>query len=254
MVDSPETLRTICLKTFVVLLRSDQQIWRNYLQENLDLPSPIDQPKRKQHRGESFSQSSSTNVLLLQRKDRSLFLDYFLRAYCPLNALLSDRLLTTLFQYDQLNDFTLRLFSGHVTCLKRLIIPIKSITRLSFDLLHQHANLTELEIVFKDSTSICPSNYSNFNDILDVYGSNVTRRRASSICPDESSSISEEFHDQKVLHGILTHLHPMTIERLKSLSLANYKFFSGSPLTPARKQSLADMSPLIKWYVHCGEF
>ena len=254
MVDSPETLRAICLKTFVQLLRADQQIWRTYLQENLEQPSPIDQQKRKQHRGESFSylsSSSSSSSFPPPRKDRSLFLDYFRRGYCPLNVLLSDRLLITLFRYDQLNDFTLRLFSGDVTCLKRLIIPIKSITRLSFDIFQQHPNLIELEIISKDSSaSICPSNQSNFNDIIDVYGSNATRRRSSraaSICHDDLPAMSDEYSDQKLLNGILTHLHPLTIERLKSLSLTNVKFFNGSASTPTRKYSIVDMSPLTKW-------
>jgi len=248
MVDTPETLRTICLKTFVQLLRTDQQIWRNILQENLDQTSPIDQQKRKQHRGESFSQFSSP-IIVSQRKDRSFFLDYFLRGFCPLNLLLSDRLLATLFRYDQLNDFTIRLFSGRVTCLKRLIIPIKSITRLSFDLFEEHPNLTDLEIIFKDSSSICPSNRSNFNDIIDVYGPHATRRRASraaSICHEEIPPMSDEFSDQKLLTGIFTHLHPLTIERLKSLSLTNFKFFNGTSTSSTRKYSMVDMSPLTK--------
>jgi hypothetical protein len=174
-----------------------------------------------------------------------------------------------------LNDFTLALFSSNVTCLKRFVINIKYLSRLQCHILNQHPNLIELEIIFKDSNSnrtinnmtneifyqhICPSIYSKFDDIYTIYSPFILHQKYSRIQtesrrPSVSNNhllphlpnSSDEFSHHKLLNGIFNNLNPVTIQRLKILSLSHYKFFAVSQTTAARKYSLADMSPLSKW-------
>jgi hypothetical protein len=175
---------------------------------------------------------------------------------------------------NQLNDFTLTLFSSNVTCLKRLVLNVIYLSRLQCHILNQHPYLNELEIIFKDPTcnrtnnstnelfyqQICPSINSKFDDIYTIYGplmlhhlhcqSQTEAKELSSsnrYLFQRSPSLSEGFSHQKLLNTILNSLHPLTFKRLKVLNIAHYKFFAAHHLTAARKHSLVDMSPLTKW-------
>jgi hypothetical protein len=293
MVDNPDKLTRICLRKFSSLLKSDQLIWKKQIEEHIDkyyreqtnhLTSSnlTDQQKRKYRRGESSCRTDEE--LTFQSMDylsneiighnQTLFIEYFLRGYCPLNSILSEHLANYLVTNDQLNDFTLSLFTSNVTCLKRFVINVKYLSRLQFDILNQHPNLIELEIIFKDSNSnrtinmtneifyqhICPSIYSRFDEIYTIYSPFIlhhkyarlpTESRRPSISNNHSlqylPNSSDEFSHHKLLNGIFNNLHPLTIDRLKSLSLSHYKFFAASHSTAARKYSLNDMSPLTKW-------
>jgi hypothetical protein len=291
MVDNPDTLNRICLRKFSSLLKSDQLIWKKQLEEYVDkyyreetnqLTSNFtDQQKRKHLRSESFRTDeeltthpidySSHEILLHNHR---LFIEYFLHGYCPLNSILSEHLVNYLITHDQLNDFTLSLFSSNVTCLKRFVINVKYLSRLQCHILNQHPNLIDLEIIFKDSNSnrtinmtnevfyqhICPSIYSKFDEIYTIYGPFILHHRYSRLQTESRRSSasnvnflqslpnsSDEFSHHKLLNGIFNNLHPVTIERLKILSLSHYKFFAATHSTAARKYSLADMSPLNKW-------
>ena len=287
MVDSPEKLSAICLRKFAALLKSDQRIWKQQISESIERTYREaqqhghlqwnDRQRRKHHRGEPCQvdeqsvDDASSNIL--NRRD-VLFLDTFLRGLCPLNATLSERLVNYLVRHDQLNDFTLTLFSPTVTFLKRLVINVKYLSRLSCHVLRQHPNLLELEITFKDSNPyrtilttnevfdqhICPSIHSTFEQIYTTYGPyflrhtypsasiDIRRPSASNQHPlQRLNNSSDEFSHHKLLNSILCNLHPLTIERLRVLSLAHYKFFAATHTTPARKYSVADMSPLTKW-------
>jgi hypothetical protein len=151
---------------------------------------------------------------------------------------------------NQLNDFTLTLFSSNVTCLKRLVLNVIYLSRLQCHILNQHPYLNELEIIFKDPTcnrtnnstnelfyqQICPSINSKFDDIYTIYGPLMLHHLH---CQSQTH--------QKLLNTILNSLHPLTFKRLKVLNIAHYKFFAAHHLTAARKHSLVDMSPLTKW-------
>ncbi|UJR15422.1 hypothetical protein I4U23_002367 [Adineta vaga] len=256
MVDNPDKLNVICLRKFASLLNTDQYIWKQNIEENIE------------------------NIIVeennpLKRKDyhQNFFLDYFRHGYCPLNSFLSEQLVQYLVTNDHLNDYTLSLFSSNVTCLKRLILNVKYITRLQCHIFNQHPNLIELNIIFKDCNSnrnnsktsqffyqhICPSIDSTADEIYTVYSPLIfhhkysriqnNSRRTSASSPSSTQHLrnsSDEFSHDKVLYGILSNLHPKTIESLKRLSLSYYKFFQTSNTTSARTYSLVDMSPLAK--------
>lgn len=281
MVEDPDKLNTICLRKFSSLLKSDQLIWKKQIEEYIDkhyreqnhqsgLNLP-DQQKRKQHRGESFhideelpTHSIDHTSNEIRFSNHNLFIEYFLRGYCPLSSMLSEHLANYLITHDQLNDFTLSIFSSNVTCLKKFVINVKYLSRLQCHILNQHPNLIELDIIFKDSNSnrtinmtnevfyqhICPSIYSNFDEIYTTYASfllhHIYSRRSSisntNILQNLPNS-SDEFSHHKLLNGIFNNLHPVTIQRLKILSLSHYKFFAITHTTSARKYSLADMRP-----------
>jgi len=291
MVDHPDKLTVICLRKFSSLLKSDQLIWKKQIEEQVDKfyreeqsPSILnlnDQQKRKHRRGESSriddespiqSMDCSNNDIVLH--NRTFFLEYFLRGFCPLNSILSEHLANYLVAHDQLNDFTLSLFSSNVTCLKRFVINIKYLSRLQCHILNQHPHIIELEIIFKDSHSnrttnmindifnqaICPSIYSKFHEIYTIYAPFMLHQKYSRLQTESRRTSvsnnyllqhlpnsSDEFSHHKLLNGIFSNLHPATIERLKVLSLSHYKFFAASNSTAARKYSLVDMSPLTKW-------
>ncbi|CAF1056271.1 unnamed protein product [Rotaria sp. Silwood1] len=320
MVDNPDKLCTICLRKFSSLLKSDQLIWKKQIEEQVDRVyreekhqaklNLTEQQKRKHHRGESCRideelpiQSINNTYDKIIFHNQRLFIEYFLHGYCPLNSILSEHLVNYLVAHDQLNDFTLSLFSSNTTCLKRFIINVKYLSRLQCHILNQHPNIIELDIIFTDSNSnrtinmtnegfyqhICPSIYSKFDEIYTIYGPFIlhhlysqlqTETRRSSISnntllqtesrrnsmsnnsllstePRRNSisnnsllqslpNSSDEFSHHKLLNGIFNNLHPLTIERLKILSLSHYKFFAASHSTAARKSSLVDMSPLTK--------
>jgi hypothetical protein len=283
MVESPDRLRIICFRKFSSLLKSDQLIWKKQIEEYVDkfyreekTHSTInDQQKRKHHRGESFrTDEELTTHSMNYSHHQTLFIEYFLQGFCPLNSILSEHLANYLVTHDQLNDFTLSLFSSNVTCLKRFVINVKYLSRLQCHILNQHPNIIELEIIFKDSNSnrtvnmineifyqhICPSIDSKFDDIYAIYSpfilhhkyslSQIEPRRSS---VSNTSSLqrlpysSDEFTHHKLLSGIFNNLNPVTSERLKILSLSHYKFFAASHTTAARKYSQSDMSPSSKW-------
>lgn len=203
--------------------------------------------------------------------NESLFLELFLRGLCPLNAILSERLANYLVKHHQLNDFTLTLFSSHVTCLKRFVLNVKYVSRLQCHMLNQHPHLSDLELIFKDSNLnrttdlfyqyICPSIDSKFDEIYTIYGAfalqEIQRRVRAEVkgfspsdgypMQQRSSNLFEGFSQQQLLHIILNNLHPLTFERLKILKVAHYKFFAAHHTTNIRKSSLVDMSPLTKW-------
>lgn len=291
MVDHPDKLCIICLRKISTLLKSDQLIWKKQIEEHVDKfyreelqqsqLSSNEQQKRKHHRGESCrtdeelpTQSSSNIYDKVLINNHKFFIEYFLHGHCPLNSILSEHLVNYLVTNDQLNDFTLSLFSSNVTCLKKLIIDVKYLSRLQCHLLNQHPNITELDIIFKDSNTnrtinmtneafhqhICPSIYSKFDDIYSIYGPFILHHkysrpqnesRRSSITSDlllkNLPNSSDEFSHHKLLNGIFSNLHPTTVERLKALSLSHYKFFAATHSTASRKHSLIDMSPLTKW-------
>ncbi|CAF4577558.1 unnamed protein product, partial [Rotaria sp. Silwood2] len=106
---------------------------------------------------------------------------------------------------------------------------------------------------------ICPSLYSKFDEIYTIYSPFIlhhiysriqTESRRNSLTNNSLlqnlPNSSDEFSHHKLLNGIFNNLQPITIERLKILSLSHYKFFAASHSTAARKSSLADMSPLTK--------
>jgi hypothetical protein len=285
MVDNPDKLNRICLRKFSSLLKSDQFIWKKQIEEQVyqhyqeqTNQSTIDQQQRKHHRSESFRIDDELSVQSMDYsiiRNQTLFLEYFLHGYCPLNSILSEHLVNYLITHDQLNDFTLSIFKANVTCLKRFVINVKYLSRLQCHILSQHPNLIELEIIFKDSNStrtihmtngnfyqhICPSIDSTFNDIYTIYGPFILHHKYSRLQSDSRRASasnnnnlleclpnsSDEFSHHKLLNGIFTNLHPMTIERLKLLSLSHYKFFATTQTSAARKYSPADMSPLTKW-------
>ena len=168
----------------------------------------------------------------------------------------------------------LTFFSSNATCLKRILLNVKYLSRLQCHILNQHPYLIELKIIFKDSNSnrsnnianelfyqhICPSIHSSFDDIYTIYGpfilhnlhcrSEADLKRISlsnRYLFQRSPVLSEGFSHQKLFHTILINLHPLTFERLKILNIANYKFFAAYHSTATRKHSLVDMSPLTKW-------
>ena len=272
MVDSPDRLCTLCLRKISSALLADQHRWKQYVQsciakiyqdeQHPSTSSLTIHQKRKYHRGEHGQVDDDASVQPMDDSSTDmtsryppLFLEHFLQGLCPLNSTLSERLATYLVQHDLLNDFTLALFSSNVTCLKRVVINVKYLSRLQCHVFNQHPTLVELELVFTDPhrtanlanerfyQRICPSSLSNIEDIYAAYGPFMLphgRRRAS------ATSLSDEFSHHKLLNAILTHLHPLTIARLKVLSLSHYKFFGTPQTTPARKYALADMSPLSR--------
>jgi len=197
--------------------------------------------------------------------------EQFLRGIYPLNSILSERLINYLIRHNQLNDFTLTLFSSNVTCLKRITLNVKYLSRLQCHILNQHSHLIELKIIFKESRSnnstnelfyqhICPSINSRFDEIYTIYGplifhhlhcrsqTDLTRISLSNRYLFQRSPIlSESFSHQKIFNTILNNLHPLTYERLKILNISHYKFFAAYNSTATRKHSLVDMSPLTKW-------
>jgi hypothetical protein len=197
-----------------------------------------------------------------------LFLERFLHGQCQLNSILTERLATYLVKHNQLNDFTLTLFSSRVTCLKRLVLNVKYLSRLQCHILNQHAYLTELELIFKDSNNtrtndlfyqfVCPPIDAKFDDIYTTYGAFVLNDvRSSTHVKDSltsnqylfprSSHLAEGFSHQKLLNIILNSLHASTYGRLRSLKVAHHKFFAAYHMVTTRKSSLVDMSPLTKW-------
>lgn len=197
----------------------------------------------------------------------SLFILYFRRGFCPLNSILSERLMSYLVKNHQLNDFTLALFSSNVTSLTRLILNVKYLSRLQCHILREHAHLTEVELIFKDSNPtrtnqlfyqyLCPSIESKFEEIARIYGSLIlqsiqlkSKTASPSFFERSFSSFSEEFSHQKLFHIIFHSFHPSIFERLKVLKISHFKFFAAYPLTPSRKSSHVDMSPLTKCSSH----
>lgn len=276
MVDTPEKLRAICLRKFSSLLKFDQYRWKKQIEEQVERfyheqhpHSPENrltthQPRRRHHRTESSEEDFANQSI----NHHGYFIEYFLHGHCPLNSLLTEHLANYLITQDQMNDFTFSLFSSSVTCLKRFVINVKYLTRLQLHLLNEHSNLTELEILFKDSNPhrspesfyqhLCPSVNSSFEDIYSIYASLIFRqkysrpransRKTSTTTTTENifehlPNSSDEFSHHRLLNGIFTNLHPATIDRLKSLSLSHYKFFIASQISAARKYSLADMVP-----------
>ncbi|CAM2719778.1 unnamed protein product [Rotaria socialis] len=290
MVDTPDKLCIICLRKLSSLLKADQFLWKKQIEEHVDRVyceeiqqaklNVNDEQKRKHHRGESSRTGGESAIQSIDNSDDKslynnprLFIEYFLRGYCSLNSILTEHLVNHLVANDQLNDFTLSLFSSHTTSLKRLVINIKYLSRLQCHLFNQHPNIVELEIIFKDSNSnrtinmtnevfyqhICPSLYSKFDDIYTIYGPFILHHKyprspAESRRPSLTNNpilrnlpnSSDEFSHHKLLHGIFSNLHPITIDRLKTLSLSHYKFFAATHSTAVRKHSLVDMSPLVK--------
>ncbi|CAF4620627.1 unnamed protein product, partial [Rotaria sp. Silwood2] len=290
MVDNPDRLCIICLRKFSSLLKSDQLIWKKQIEEQVnrvyceekqqDKFNLIEQQKRKHHRGETCRTDEELPIQTINNTDdkiilhnQRLFIEYFLCGYCPLNSVLSEHLVNYLVRHDQLNDFTLSLFSSNSTCIKRFVINVKYLSRLQCHILNQHPNIIELDIIFKDSNSnrtinmtnegfyqhICPSLYSKFDEIYTIYSPFIlhhiysriqTESRRNSLTNNSLlqnlPNSSDEFSHHKLLNGIFNNLQPITIERLKILSLSHYKFFAASHSTAARKSSLADMSPLTK--------
>ena len=261
--DSPEKLRAICLRRFSSLLKSDQYRWKKQIEEQMERfyheqhpRSPEDQPRRRHHRTESSEEDFANQSI----DHHGYFIEYFLHGHCPLNSLLTEHLANYLITQDQMNDFTFSLFSSSVTCLKRFIINVKYLTRLQLHLLNEHSNLIELELLFKDSNShrspesfyqhLCPSINSSFEDIYSIYASVIFHQKYSRKKSTTTENIfehlpnsSDEFSHHRLLNGILNNLHPVTVDRLKSLSLSHYKFFIASQTSAARKYSLADMVP-----------
>lgn len=262
MMDNPEKLRAICLRRFSSLLKFDQYRWKKQIEEQVERfyheqhpRSPENPPQRRHHRTESSEVDYTDH--------HGYFIEYFLRGHCPLNSLLTEHLANYFISQDQMNDFTFTLFSSSVTCLKRFIINVKYLTRLQLHLLHEHSNLIELEILFKDSNPhrspesfyqhLCPSINSSFEEIYSIYASFIfhhkyAHSRKTSTTTSENvfehlPNSSDEFSHHRLLNAIFNHLHPMTIDRLKSLSLSHYKFFIASQTSAARKYSLADMVP-----------
>lgn len=271
MVDNPDKLRQICLRKFVGILKSDENLWKRQIEEriiqhyfnekNNQIINSNEQQKRKQHRGESFGQEDGiqittnqhqTTTHLIPSQNSTFFIEYFLRNHCRLNSNLSEDLVKYLIKHDQFNDFTFAFFTSNFTCLKRFIINTKYISRLQCHILNQHPNLTELEIIFKDShvnrplsvtnndfyQHICPPINSNFEDINSIYAPFIIHRQSL------TTNLSDEFSQHKLLNLVFNNLHPITIERLRSLNLSHYKFFTNTQTTPARQYSLTDMSPV----------
>ncbi|CAF3983437.1 unnamed protein product, partial [Adineta steineri] len=285
MVDNPDKLCTICLRKFASLLKYDELIWKKQIEQCIDQiyqeekgqSTLNDQRKRKYHRTDEENITLPTNFSIYEAQfksiNRSSFLEQFLRGICPLNSILSERLANYLVRHNQLNDFTLTFFSSNITCLKRIVLNVKYLSRLQCHMLNQHPYLTELKIIFKDTNSnrsnnttnelfyqhICPSINSKFEDIYTVYGSLILHHLYCRLQTDStrislsnrylfqrSPTLSEGFSHQKLLNSILNSLHPSTFERLKILNIAHYKFFAAYHSTGTRKHSLADMSPLTK--------
>ncbi len=173
-----------------------------------------------------------------------------------------------------MNDFTLTFFSSNVTCLKRIVLNVKYLSRLQCHILNQHPYLIELKIIFKDSNfnrsnnttnelfyqHICPSINSKFDDIYTIYGPLILHHLHCQSQADlirislsnrylfqRSPTLSDGFSHQKLFNTILNNLHPLTFERLKILNIAHYKFFAAYHSTATRKYSLVDMSPLTNW-------
>ena len=286
MVDNPEKLCKICLQKFTSLLKSDELIWKKQLEECLDQiyrtdknqSALNDQKKRKFYRTDEDNLTQRIDYNTYEKKLKSntqyLFINRFLHGICPLNSILSERLIDYFVRNNQLNDFTLSIFSSNITCLKRIILNVKYLSRLQCHILSQHSSLIEIKILFKDSNStrinnttneffyqyICPSITSKFEDIYSIYNSliyhhlyyrsqtDLTRiSQSNRYLFQRSPTLSEGFSHQKLFHTILNNLHPLTFERLKILHIAHYKFFAAYHSTATRKHSLADMSPLTKW-------
>lgn len=210
----------------------------------------------------------------MKSRNRSSLLERFLQGICPLNYTLSERLADYLVRYNRLNDFTLSLFTSNLTCLKRIVLNVKYLSQLQCHILQEHQNLVDLKIIFKESNNdrlnpkvnelfyqhICPSFYSKFDDIYKIYGpfilhhlyeqsqTNSNRQSLSNrYLFQRSPSLLEGFSHQKIFNTILNSLHPLTYERLKTLTITHYKFFAAYHCTAVRKHSLVDMSPLNKW-------
>lgn len=286
MVDTPDKLCAICLRKILSLLKYEELRWKKQIEECVEQicrieknqSISVDHRKRKYPRTDD-EPSNPINHLIdynayerkLHSNTRSLFLEQFLRGHHPLNSTLSERLANELVRHNQLNDFTLALLSSNVTCLKRLTLNVKYLSRLECHRLNQYSSLIELKILFKEFTvnrmtndsfyqHICPSIESNFEDIYSIYGPLIFHHLHCQ-SPNElnrislsnrylfqrSPTLSEGFSHQKLFHAILNHLHPLTYERLKSLHIAHYKFFAAYHSTATRKHSLVDMSPLTKW-------
>ncbi|CAF2751252.1 unnamed protein product [Rotaria sp. Silwood2] len=130
MVDNPDRLCIICLRKFSSLLKSDQLIWKKQIEEQVnrvyceekqqDKFNLIEQQKRKHHRGETCRTDEELPIQTINNTDdkiilhnQRLFIEYFLCGYCPLNSVLSEHLVNYLVRHDQLNDFTLSLFSSN---------------------------------------------------------------------------------------------------------------------------------------------
>ena len=187
---------------------------------------------------------------------------------------MSERLANYLLRYDQLNGFTLSLFSSNVTCLRRFVINVKYLSQFQYHILNRQPNIIELEIIVNDSNSnhitnmmndifyqrICPSIYSAFDEIYRIYSPFIVHHKCSrSLLGSRLTSISnnflfrylphssDEFSHNKLLNGILSNLHSGTIERLKLLNLSHYQFFAASYSTVMRRYTFVDMLPLIKW-------
>ncbi|UJR31306.1 hypothetical protein I4U23_018804 [Adineta vaga] len=286
MVDNPDKLCTICLHKFVSLIKYDELIWKKQIEHYVDKiyrdeknqSSLNDQRKRKYYRtDEERSTDQTIDVSVyesqLESHRRSSYLEQFLLGLCPLNTILSERLSHHLVRHNQLNDFTLTFFSSNVTCLKRIILNVKYLSRLQCHILNQHPYLNELKILFKESNNsrsnvstnelfyqhICPSKTSKLEDIYTIYGPLILHQLYCQSQGDlprislvnrylfqRSPTLSEGFSHQKLFYTILNSLHPLTYQRLKILNIAHYKFFAAYHSTVTRKHSLVDMSPLTK--------
>ncbi|CAF3632366.1 unnamed protein product [Rotaria socialis] len=293
MVDNPDKLREICLRKFVSLLKYDEFIWKkqiegciNQIYEKEKSQSSLNGQRKRKY---NTTDDDDDNSTLVQKVDYSIyetqlkcnnrpsFLEQFLRGICPLNAILSERLVDYLVRQNQLNDFTLTLFSSNVTSLKRIVLNVKYLSQLQCHILQQHSNLSEIKIIFKDLNNnrsthevnkllyqhICPSLYSKFDDIYTVYGPLVLHHlRGQS--PENLNRISlfnrylfqrspallEGFSHQRIFNTVLNSLHPLTFQRLKILNIAHYKFFAAYHSTSTWKHARVDMSPLNKCSTH----
>lgn len=287
MVDNPEKLCTICLRKVVSLFKYEEVRWKKQIEECVEQICRIEknqsilneQRKRKYPRTDEDYDNTNIDHLIdfsvYQRKlhhiPRSFFLEQLLRGIHPLNSILSERLAEDLVRHNQLNDFTLTLLSSNITCLKRITLNVKYLSRLECHRLNEYSSLIELKILFKEFNSnrtnnesfyqyICPSIDSKFDEIYSIYGplifhhlhcqsSTESSRMALSnrYLFQRSPTLSEGFSHQKLFHTILNNLHPFTYERLKVLHIPHYKFFAAYHSTATRKHSLVDMSPLTKW-------
>lgn len=286
MVDNPDKLCAICLRKILALLKYEELRWKKQVEECVEQVYRIeksqsisnDHRKRKYPRTDDEPSNSISHLIdfntyerKLHNNPRSIFLKQFLHGIHPLNSTLSERLANELVRNNQLNDFTLTLLSSNITCLKRLTLNVKYLSRLQCHRLNQYSSLIELKILFKEFHStrmtnesfyqyICPSIESNFEEIYSIYAPLIFHHlhcqssnelnglsHTNRYLFQRSPTLSEGFSQQKLFHTILNDLHPLTYERLKTLHIAHYKFFAAYHSTATRKHSLVDMSPLTKW-------
>ncbi|CAM4747380.1 unnamed protein product [Rotaria magnacalcarata] len=273
MVDNPDKLCEISLRKFVSLLKYDESIWKkqieeyiNHIYEKEKSQSSLNGQRKRKY--SSTDDDDDNNSTLVQKVDYSV---YETQLKCNNRSSFLEQFLQV--RHNQLNDFTLTLFSSNVTCLKQIVLNVKYLSQLQCHVLMQHSNLSEIKIIFQDLDNnrsthevnellyqhICPSLYSKFDDIYTVYGpfvlhhlhgrspENLNRISLSNrYLFQRSPALLEGFSHQRILNTVLNSLHPLTFQRLKILHITHYKFFAAYHSTSTRKHALVDMSPLNK--------